>query len=84
MNSRAMWFINPGGMPTLSLHDALPISGVVIEGADDVLVKFSKCCNPPPGDDIIGYITRGYGVSIHKRHCTSLAKFGHQTTESFR
>lgn len=49
-------------------------SGVVIEGADDVLVKFSNCCNPLPGDDIIGYITRGYGVSIHKRNCTNVPK----------
>lgn len=49
-------------------------SGVVIEGADDVLVKFSNCCNPLPGDDIIGYITRGYGVSIHKRSCTNVPK----------
>ena len=49
-------------------------SGVVIEGNDDVLVKFSNCCNPLPGDDIIGYITRGYGVSIHKRSCTNVPK----------
>ncbi len=49
-------------------------SGVVIEGTDDVLVKFSNCCNPLPGDDIIGYITRGYGVSIHKRNCTNVPK----------
>lgn len=49
-------------------------SGVVIEGADDVLVKFSNCCNPLPGDDIIGYITRGYGVSIHKCSCTNVPK----------
>ena len=47
-------------------------SGVVIEGVDDVLVKFSNCCNPLPGDDIVGYITRGYGVSIHKRTCTNV------------
>lgn len=49
-------------------------SGVIIEGNDDVLVKFSNCCNPLPGDDIIGYITRGYGVSIHKRNCTNVPK----------
>ena len=49
-------------------------SGVVIEGTDDVLIKFSNCCNPLPGDDIIGYITRGYGVSIHKRSCTNVPK----------
>ena len=50
------------------------LSGVIIEGNDDVLVKFSNCCNPLPGDDIIGYITRGYGVSIHKRDCTNVPK----------
>ena len=49
-------------------------SGIVIEGNDDVLVKFSNCCNPLPGDEIIGYITRGYGVSIHKRDCTNVPK----------
>ena len=49
-------------------------SGVIIEGNDDVLVKFSNCCNPLPGDEIIGYITRGYGVSIHKRTCTNVPR----------
>ena len=47
-------------------------SGVLIEGMDNCLVKFSRCCNPLPGDDIIGFITRGYGVSIHKRNCTNV------------
>ena len=47
-------------------------SGVIIEGVDDVLIKFSQCCNPLPGDNIIGYITRGYGVSIHSRSCTNV------------
>ena len=43
--------------------------GVIIEGLDNCVVKFAKCCNPLPGDDIIGFITRGFGVSIHKRSC---------------
>lgn len=59
-------------------------SGVVIEGADDVLVKFSNCCNPLPGDDIIGYITRGYGVSIHKRNCSNVPKDISQAEEPER
>ncbi len=49
-------------------------SGVIIEGDDGVLVKLSNCCNPLPGDEIIGYITRGYGVSIHKRSCTNVPR----------
>lgn len=46
--------------------------GVVVEGIDNCLVKFSRCCNPLPGDDIIGFITRGHGVSIHTRSCTNV------------
>ncbi|MCQ2514209.1 MAG: bifunctional (p)ppGpp synthetase/guanosine-3',5'-bis(diphosphate) 3'-pyrophosphohydrolase [Ruminococcus sp.] len=59
-------------------------SGVVIEGADDVLVKFSNCCSPLPGDEIIGYITRGYGVSIHKRSCTNVPRDLNQCEEPQR
>lgn len=48
--------------------------GVTVEGIDNCLIKFSQCCNPLPGDEIIGFITRGHGVSIHKRYCTNVPK----------
>lgn len=47
-------------------------SGIVVRGVGDVAVRFSKCCRPLPGDDIVGYITRGRGVSIHRQDCTNI------------
>lgn len=46
--------------------------GIVVRGADDVAVRFSKCCNPVPGDEIVGFITRGRGISIHRTDCVNL------------
>ena len=47
-------------------------SAIVVKGLDDVAVRFSKCCNPVPGDEIIGYVTRGRGVSIHRTDCPNV------------
>ena len=47
-------------------------TGVLVKGEPGVMVRMAKCCNPVPGDDIIGYITRGRGVSVHRSDCTSL------------
>lgn len=47
-------------------------SGVLVDGMDNCLIKFSRCCNPLPGDEIVGFITRGFGVSVHKRSCSNV------------
>ena len=47
-------------------------SGVIVDGVDNCEVRFAKCCNPLPGDDIVGFVTRGFGVSVHKADCKNV------------
>lgn len=50
-------------------HETHSSNGVVVKGIDDVLIRLSRCCNPVPGDEIVGFVTRGRGVSVHRADC---------------
>ncbi len=53
-------------------------TGIIVKGLNDILVRFSKCCNPLPGDRIIGYITQGQGVTIHRKGCLNVMKLSNE------
>lgn len=54
------------------VHIAKSKTGIVVKGIDDMAVRFSKCCNPVPGDEIVGFVTRGRGMSIHRTDCINM------------
>ena len=53
-------------------------NAIIVKGVHDVAVRFSKCCNPVPGDDIVGFVTRGRGVSIHRSDCVNVIKMAQE------
>ncbi len=54
------------------VHIAKSKSGIVVKGIDDMAVRFSRCCNPVPGDEIVGFVTSGRGMSIHRTDCINI------------
>jgi GTP pyrophosphokinase len=47
-------------------------TGIIVDGESGCMVKFAKCCNPLPGDEVIGFVTKGFGISVHKRNCPNV------------
>ena len=73
--------VGGGNIPGLQKAPKHTQSGIVVEGLGNCMVKFAKCCTPVPGDPVIGFITRGYGVSVHRADCPN-AQFDHTDSQA--
>ena len=73
----------PAAVPTVKTKTR-DQSGIIVEGLDNCLVKFAKCCSPVPGDPVVGFITRGFGVSVHRADCPNCAQEKRRPEEAGR
>ncbi len=65
--------VTPETLKTVTPKNVKSNGGIIVDGLEGCLVKFARCCNPLPGDSVIGFITRGHGVSVHKSDCPNVA-----------
>ena len=70
-------------VPTPPLHEATDVSGVSVRGADNLQTRVAACCHPVPGEDVVGYVTRGRGITLHRNDCKNIARLRAKEPDRF-
>ncbi len=84
LNQKSVTEVPTESLPPAQSNGKDSSDGIVVKGVSNCLIRYSKCCNPVPGDKIIGYITRGRGVSIHRQDCINIAAMYKDDAEKAR